>query len=68
MSRENTIKDSTNVKTSEPEYAVVTTDPKSKNINATDNYGDVIVNANPAYHSNVKTKMDADPAYHQKLN
>ena len=50
--------DSRNVKTSEPEYEASTTDPKP-NIEAD---CDVIVNANPAYHSNVK--MEANPAYH----
>ena len=60
MLRENTIRDSVNVsRTSEPEYA----DPV-----VTNNYCDVRVIANPSYHSNVKTKMDLDPAYHQKRN
>ena len=57
VSEENTITDSRNVKTSEPEYEAITTDPKP-NIEAD---GDVIVNANPSYHSDVK--MEANPAY-----
>ena len=58
VSKENTITDSRNIKTSEPEYEAITTDPKPN----TEADGDVIVNANVAYHSNVK--MEANPAYH----
>ena len=57
VSKENTITD-WNIKTSEAEYEAITTDPKP-NAEAD---GDVIVNANLAYHSNVK--MEANPAYH----
>ena len=54
VSRENTITDSMNVGTSEPDYAPVTINPSNC---------DARVDA-----SKVKTKMDVDPAYHQKRN
>ena len=67
--RDNTITASTNVTTSDSVYAVATTAPESRNTNATNNYCDVTVIPNPSNNSNVKTKMDVDPAYHhQKLN
>ena len=55
MSRENTITDSRNVKTSEPEHELL----QLTNIEVD---CDVIVNANPVYHSNVK--IEANAAYH----